>query len=427
MFSTNPKSDRILAINELKHLRPILPKAPKFCPVSNILYQFLGFPVGIYNTYLAPSFPKLELEMACRNERCNGCGRQLLVPSEAQIIRCDACEGITRISRSSVNPLIRAGQDTINHTVNRVKSRMTRVMSMPSPNAARPANPQYYQHQLSQPFVPKPLMPPSAYGRKRAVLCGVSYNGKSYKLKGTVNDVHCMKYFLVDRLGFPNHSVLLLTEHETDPFRIPTKQNMRMALQWLVQGCQSGDSLVFYFSGHGSTQPDYSMDEIDGIDETVCPVDFETEGMIIDDEINATIVRPLPHGAKLHAIIDACHSGTVLDLRFLCRINREGHYVWEDHQFSPTYKGTSGGIAVSISSCDDHQKSADTTALSGDTSTGALTYSFIQAADNNRGSTYGFLLNAMRHKIREAKTGVEMEPQLTSSERFDIYSTPMVL
>lgn len=95
-----------------------------------------------------------------------------------------------------------------------------------------------------------------------------------------------------------------------------------MALQWLVQGCRSGDSLVFHFSGHGSTQPDYSMDEIDGYDETLCPVDFETQGMILDDEINATIVRPLPHGAKLHAIIDACHSGTVLDLPFLCRMNR---------------------------------------------------------------------------------------------------------
>lgn len=52
-------------------------------------------------------------------------------------------------------------------------------------------------------------------------------------------------------------------------------------------------------------------------------------------------------------------------------------------------------------------------ALSGGTSTGALTYSFIQAADNNRGSTYSSLLNAMRHKIREAKTGVEMVKYLS--------------
>jgi hypothetical protein len=95
-----------------------------------------------------------------------------------------------------------------------------------------------------------------------------------------------------------------------------------MAMRWLVQGVQSGDSLVFHFSGHGSRQRDHNMDEIDGYDETLCPVDYTTEGMIVDDEINATIVRPLPHGAKLHAIMDACYSGTVIDLPFVCRMNR---------------------------------------------------------------------------------------------------------
>lgn len=95
---------------------------------------------------------------------------------------------------------------------------------------------------------------------------------------------------------------------------------MRMALYWLVQGCQPGDSLVFHYSGHGSRQRNYNGDEVDGYDETLCPLDFETQGMIVDDEINATIVRPLPHGVKLHAIVDACHSGTVLDLPFLCRM-----------------------------------------------------------------------------------------------------------
>ncbi|THU45532.1 hypothetical protein C4D60_Mb02t18920 [Musa balbisiana] len=116
------------------------------------------------------------------------------------------------------------------------------------------------------------------------------------------------------------------TQEETDPYKIPTKHNIRMALYWLVQGCQPGDSLVFHYSGHGSQQRSYHSDEVDGYDETLCPLDFESQGMIVDDEINATIVRPLPHGVKLHAIIDACHSGTVLDLPFLCRMNRK----WDD-------------------------------------------------------------------------------------------------
>ena len=113
-------------------------------------------------------------------------------------------------------------------------------------------------------------------------------------------------------------------EEETDPYKIPNKHNIRLALFWLVNGCQPGDSLVFHYSGHGSRQRNYNGDEVDGYDETLCPLDFETQGMIVDDEINATIVRPLPRGVKLHAIIDSCHSGTVLDLPFLCRMHRLG-------------------------------------------------------------------------------------------------------
>lgn len=113
-----------------------------------------------------------------------------------------------------------------------------------------------------------------------------------------------------------------MTEEEKNPYRIPTKQNIRTAMRWLAQDCQPGDSLVFHYSGHGSRQKDYNKDELDGFDETICPLDHETEGPIIDDEINATIVRPLPRGAKLHAIIDSCYSGTVLDLPFVCKINR---------------------------------------------------------------------------------------------------------
>ncbi|KAK3002143.1 hypothetical protein RJ639_022324, partial [Escallonia herrerae] len=278
-------------------------------------------------------------------------------------------------------------------------------------------------------YVPQQIRPPSLVApvsrntRRRAVLCGVSYYGTRYRLKSTINDIRCMQYFLVEKLGFQNDSIFVLSdrqyaEEETNPSRTPTKHNIQMALQWLVQGCCSGDSLVFHYSGHGSQQRDLDGDEMDGYDETLWPVDHETAGPLLDDEINAIIVRPLPHGAKLHAIIDSCHSGTVLDLPFLCRMNLEGYYLWEDHSsLSATYKGTSGGLAISFSACDDHQVSVDTTDLSGNTATGAMTYSFIQAVQNEPGLTYGGLLNAMRYTIRDAKTGIHLNGPIASLVR----------
>lgn len=208
--------------------------------------------------------------------------------------------------------------------------------------------------------------------------------------------------------------------------------------------------MVFHYSGHGSQQRNYTGDEIDGYDETLCPLDFETQGMIVDDEINATIVRPLPLGVKLHAIIDACHSGTVLDLPFLCRMDRNGRYVWEDHRpRTGVWKGTNGGQVISFSGCDDDQTSADTSALSRVTSTGAMTYSFIQAIERGQGTTYGAMLNSMRSIIRSTDgdlmgggmvtslltmlltggsgVGLRQEPQLTANETFDVYAMPFSL
>ncbi len=55
----------------------------------------------------------------------------------------------------------------------------------------------------------------------------------------------------------------------------------------------------------------------DGMDETICPQDYQRAGMITDDELFGLIVAPLPAGCRLTAIFDCCHSGSGLDLPFM--------------------------------------------------------------------------------------------------------------
>ncbi|KAG5000527.1 hypothetical protein JHK87_021599 [Glycine soja] len=366
--------------------------------------------------------------MATRRVRCMQCGRPLLVPIEVAYtipLMCYGCQA----SRPNY------------HFANNVTPPF--VNYHPAPGYAHRIRRNQFNYPRPLPLTPPPtpLNPPSSYGNKRAVLVGISYCNQINNLKGSVNDAQSMKYFLINKMGFPSDSIRVLTDdtEEKNPMRIPTKYNMRMAMRWLVEGCRSGDSLVFHFSGHGSQEEDTNMDEVDGYDEAICPVDYEHEGKILDDEINATIVRPLPRGAKLHALVDTCFSGTILDLPFMCRMNRKGYYGWED-QRNPRagYKGTRGGLAVCISACDDDGNAADTSALSGEESSGALTFSFIQAMQNESNLTYGHLLNSMRSTIRGAKEKAfgqndqdftmntrqqyTHEPQLSSSEKFDIYS-----
>ncbi|KMZ57843.1 Metacaspase 9 [Zostera marina] len=362
---------------------------------------------------------------------CSNCHTPLQLPSGARSIRCAICQAITTISepRSAPSPNI-GGYGSATSGSHWPPARS------PSPYAGHIRGP-----------------PPSPHGKKKALIVGISYRSSRNELKGCINDAKCMKYLLLNRFQFPDSSILMLTEEETDPYRIPTKQNMRMAMHWLIQGCQPGDSLFFHYSGHGSRQRNYSGDEVDGYDETLCPLDFQAQGMIVDDEINQAIVKPIPPGVKLHAIVDSCHSGTVLDLPFLCRMNRSGQYVWEDHRpRSGVWKGTSGGEVISFSGCDDDQTSADTSALSKITSTGAMTFCFIQAIERGQAATYGSMLTSMRSTIRNTGTGsvgssgdpissligmlisggsggggLKQEPQLTSYEAFDVYRKPFSL
>ncbi|KAL5210748.1 hypothetical protein ABZP36_006371 [Zizania latifolia] len=401
---------------------------------------------------------------------CSGCGAYLAVPPGARSVRCALCHAVTRVEPR------RHGAGGLQHyALGRLIKGLISAFTSPQQPSSSSSGSQRIGGSYGL-----PASYPRAGGNKRALLVGISYAGTKYELKGTVNDVNCMSYLLRERFYFPGDSILILTrnesilicilsnsivifsffdlaslhrrrvhvaEEDSDPYRVPTKENLRLAMRWLVEGCRSGDSLVLHFSGHGVQKLDNDGDEVDGYDEALCPVDFEERGVILDDEINETIVQPLGPGVKLHAIVDTCHSGTILDLPFLCRISRTGYWQWEHHNRRPDMtKGTSGGLAISISGCGDSQTASDTTAFTAtEASTGAMTYSFIKAVLSEPGTTYGRLLSAMRATIRDngGDLGIPgplgsffrrvitfscaQEPQLCASEAFDIYRKPFLL
>ncbi|KAK7363127.1 hypothetical protein VNO77_05257 [Canavalia gladiata] len=299
---------------------------------------------------------------------------------------------------------------------------------------------------LSRSLLPPPMPSSSAFPstsryNKRAVLCGVSYRRRKFRLKGTINDISNMRELLIKNFKFPKECIRVLTEQEQNANLIPTKHNILESLRWLVKDCQEGDSLVFYFSGHGLQQPDFKEDEIDGFDETLCPVDFMKEGMIIDNDINSTIVWPLKKGVTLHAIVDACHSGTILDLLYLYK-HESG--IWEDNKppsKEPIRKHTSGGLAICLSACEDSQTAADSTVFGGKGMNGVLTYLFTKTIREYPEITYGRLLEKMHDEIEKINRGrctnrilqhifnrkIAQDPLLSSSDKFDVFRTKITL
>lgn len=69
-------------------------------------------------------------------------------------------------------------------------------------------------------------------------------------------------------------------------------------------------------SGHGTVTADIADDDIYGHAEAICPVDFQTAGLIVDDDMHDILVAPLPAGCRLTAIFDSCHSGSAVDLPY---------------------------------------------------------------------------------------------------------------
>ncbi|KAK1756610.1 peptidase C14, caspase domain-containing protein [Echria macrotheca] len=113
-------------------------------------------------------------------------------------------------------------------------------------------------------------------------------------------------------------------ENEGTPY-YPTAENMLAAFRWLSSRNEPGDILWLSYSGHGGQVRDPDGDRSTGFDDTICPVDFETNGQITSDTLHRTIVSPMHPAARLTILFDCCHSGSACELPFIFRPDADGN------------------------------------------------------------------------------------------------------
>ncbi|KAJ5886991.1 uncharacterized protein N7473_009665 [Penicillium subrubescens] len=290
-------------------------------------------------------------------------------------------------------------------------------------------------------------------GRRKALLIGINYFGQANKLNGCINDVTNMSIFLHERFGYRREDMVILTDDQRNPMSIPTKNNILRAMHWLVKDAQPHDSLFIHFSGHGGRTPDLDGDEDDGFDDVIYPVDYQSAGHIVDDDMHAIMVRPLRPGVRLTAIFDSCHSGTALDLPYVYStqgILKEPNLAKEAAQDLFTVftaygqgdlssmastaigffkKAANGGQArertlqtktspadvVMFSGSKDTQTSADT--FQDGQARGALSWAFIKSLQQWPQQSYLQLLNTIRAELDGKYT---QKPQLSCSHPLDV-------
>lgn len=295
----------------------------------------------------------------------------------------------------------------------------------------RPRNP-------ATPLQPQPTsidrlpLPPLGKKRKRALLIGINYLKTDGELQGCWNDVKRMQEALLG-LGWTAapDSMLVLTDEPGSKMPQPTRANMLAAMRWLVAGAAAGDALFFHFSGHGGQQVDTHGDEEDGYDETVCPLDFATAGQISDDELFDVLVRPLPSGVRLTALLDCCHSGHGMDFPYtLHRDPLTSGVAWN----ADPHVNVAQADVILLSGCEDDECSADAACERYGLPAGAMTSALLDAlaagggggmlAAGSNGAaaaaasahTYPSLL-ATLHQLLEQR-GFGQRPQVSSTFPF---------
>jgi hypothetical protein len=251
---------------------------------------------------------------------------------------------------------------------------------------------------------------------KKALLMGLNYSGQSGQLNGCINDTDNLANMLINKKYFTKDEMTIMNDNESGNL-YPGHSQIYYQLNELVKFANSfpgEDVLLFWsYSGHGSYQPDEDGDEEDNQDELLCPLDYETNGFISDDDIKKTIINMLPQNAKLFILIDACHTGTCIDLRY--------NYLMDGKTISSNNSNSLPECnVVMISGCRDDQTSSD--AYIQNEYQGAMTAAFIDCFYD--GIIYKRLLKNMRSWL--SFKGFDQVPQLSSGKYINLNSIALL-
>ena len=214
---------------------------------------------------------------------------------------------------------------------------------------------------------------------KRALIVGINYPGTDNELRGCVNDALAMQKFLESK----GYQCLMLLDAAATRVAI-----LREFYELILS---DSDVLYFHYSGHGGSVRDQSGDEEDGKDETLCPVDFQEAGMIIDDELRGLLTSLVDK--QMTITLDCCHSGTGVDLSYNA-IERLGRVSLEKGLRAVSLRGE----VVCISGCKDAQTSAD--AQIAGTFQGALTNALLPAMQSK---SWADLWKSVNKTLRTSK------------------------
>jgi hypothetical protein len=206
---------------------------------------------------------------------------------------------------------------------------------------------------------------------KKALFVGINYYNTPNKLNGCINDAVNLKELFISRFGYTASNITILRDDL--PTVQPTRNNILNALSKLIADSANCSEIWFCYSGHGSQVFDRNMEESDGLDEIIVPVDYISNGIIADDEINKMLQQSK---CPTMLLFDSCCSGSVCDLPWCFEYKNQFQYNRRLENTSSLGKWTNPQVFM-ISGCKDYQTSADVYNYTTQQFNGEFTAAFI--------------------------------------------------
>jgi hypothetical protein len=142
--------------------------------------------------------------------------------------------------------------------------------------------------------------------KNKALLVGINkYPNPRNELRGCVNDIIDMQHFISEtHKVYERENIKMLTNENA------TKKGIVAQINWLIEGAQEGDQLLFHYSGHGAQTPTlFKTAEKDGLDEIICPYDYDgSNATTLRDKEFALLFAKIPKGVHFVWISDSCHA-----------------------------------------------------------------------------------------------------------------------
>lgn len=204
-----------------------------------------------------------------------------------------------------------------------------------------------------------------------------------------------------------------------------TREKMLGALADLIARSATGDSILFYYAGHGSQiTDDQEFESASGHYQTILPSDARdptarTKGDILDKELRGYIDQATAKGVNVVTVFDSCNSATATRATRVVNGKRPPRVDLGEPRYAgsleartiqrpppPPMLGAGGGYRVHLGASRDNQQAREAPELAGGADRqGLFTTALVDALRRSPQATFGDLILAVSEQVNTATDG----------------------